>query len=127
MAATSLKSVIRALNEEFDAAFNRGDGPTLASLYTPNAVLLPPGSPMVKGRAAIQAFWEGMMREYGDLHLSTVDLKPYGEDTLREIGSLTVKTKAAPQKVLPGKYVVVWERVRGKWKLATDIANFDSE
>ena len=127
MPATSLKSVIGQLNETFNAAFNRGDGATLAALYVPNAVLLPPGAEVQKGRAAIRSFWEGMMREYGDLKLSTVDLKRYGEDTVREIGSLTVRTKAAPQRQLAGKYVVVWEKVRGNWKLATDIANFDSE
>lgn len=127
MAAPSLKSTIAQLNETFDAAFNRGDSETLASLYTTNAVLLPPGAPLQKGKPAIKTFWEGMMREYGDLHLMTVDLKRYGEDTVREVGKLTVKTKAAPQNELAGKYVVVWEKVRGRWKLATDIANFDSE
>ena len=93
----------------------------------PNAVLLPPGAQVQKGRAAIRSFWEGMMREYGELKLVTVDLKRYGEDTVREIGRLTVRTKAPPQRVLAGKYVVVWEKVRGNWKLATDIANFDTE
>ena len=127
MPATSLKSVITQLNETFNAAFNRGDGATLAALYVPNAVLLPPGAQVQKGRAAIRSFWEGMMREYGELKLVTVDLKRYGEDTVREIGSLTVRTKAPPQRVLAGKYVVVWEKVRGNWKLATDIANFDTE
>jgi ketosteroid isomerase-like protein len=38
-----------------------------------------------------------------------------------------VRTKAPPQRLLAGKYVVVWEKVRGNWKLATDIANFDTE
>jgi uncharacterized protein (TIGR02246 family) len=127
MVATNVKSAIRELNAGFDAAFNRGDGATLAALYTPNAVLMPPGAEMQKGRAAIKSFWEGMMQEFGGLHLMTVDLKQYGEDTLREIGRLTVHTKAAPQTQLAGKYVVVWEKVRGKWKLATDIANFDSD
>jgi uncharacterized protein (TIGR02246 family) len=83
MPATSLKSAIGQLNETFNAAFNRGDGATLAALYVPNAVLLPPGAEVQKGRAAIRSFWEGMMREYGELKLVTVDLKRYGEDTVR--------------------------------------------
>jgi len=79
MPATSLKSVITQLNETFNAAFNRGDGATLAALYVPNAVLLPPGAQVQKGRAAIRSFWEGMMREYGELKLVTVDLKRFLE------------------------------------------------
>jgi len=127
MPQASLKSVIGRLNAAFDAAFNGGDSATLASLYTPNAVLLPPGAEMQKGQQAIKAFWEGMMQEYTDLHLMTVDLKRYGDDTVREIGRLTVRAKATPDRQLAGKYVVVWEKFGDDWKLETDIANFDSD
>jgi uncharacterized protein (TIGR02246 family) len=127
MAETSVKSEIARLNAEFDAAFNRGDAAALGALYVEDAVLLPPGAETQKGKAAIEAFWGGMMREYANLHLMTVDLKRYGEHVLREIGKLTVESKAAPGQPIPGKYVVVWEQVAGNWRLATDIANFDSE
>jgi ketosteroid isomerase-like protein len=32
-------------------------------------------------------------------------------------------TKGAAPKEISGKYLVVWERVKGEWKLATDIWN----
>jgi len=127
MRTTSLKSIIGQLNEQFDAAFNRGDSATLASLYTPDGVLLPPGAVMQKGREAIAVFWDGMAREYGELKLTTVDLKQYGDTMAREIGQLTVKRKAPPEDELSGKYVVIWEKIQDQWKLAVDIANFDSE
>jgi ketosteroid isomerase-like protein len=43
----------------FVAAFNAGDGATVASLYTEDAALYPPGGERVDGRSAIQAFWQG--------------------------------------------------------------------
>jgi uncharacterized protein (TIGR02246 family) len=127
MAESNVNAAIARLNAAFDAAFNRGDAAALGALYAEDAVLLPPGAPMQKGRAAIRAFWEGMFREFANLHLMTVDLKPYGENVLREIGRLTVEPKAAPGQKLAGKYIVIWENTGGEWKLATDIANFDSE
>ena len=79
MAEDTVKPIIARLNAAFDAAFNRGDAAVLGALYNEDAVLLPPSAPMQKGRAAIQNFWDGMMREYANLHLVTVDLKPYGD------------------------------------------------
>jgi ketosteroid isomerase-like protein len=37
--------------------FARGDAAALAGMYTEDASLLPPGAEMIRGRAAIQAFW----------------------------------------------------------------------
>jgi ketosteroid isomerase-like protein len=31
-----------------------------------------------------------------------------------------LKTKGQPPQEVSGKYVVVWQRVGGEWKLATD-------
>jgi ketosteroid isomerase-like protein len=42
---------------KFVAAFNAGDGATVASLYSEDAALFPPGGERIDGRSAIQAFW----------------------------------------------------------------------
>ena len=42
---------------KFVAAFNAGDAATVASLYTEDAALYPPGGEHVDGRSAIQAVW----------------------------------------------------------------------
>ena len=44
---------IQMLNDQFSDAFNRGDAATLGTLYTEEAVVLPAGSPLVRGREAI--------------------------------------------------------------------------
>jgi len=41
----------------------------------------------------------------------------------REIGTVTLKTKSQPPQEITGKYAVVWRKVGGNWKLATDIWN----
>jgi ketosteroid isomerase-like protein len=94
-------------------------------LYTPDAVVLPPGSQMAKGRSAIQAFWKKSAEQIGDIKLTTLDVKPLGKDAAREIGTFTLKTKATPPQDVAGKYVVVWHKVGREWKLGTDIWNAD--
>ena len=41
------KEAIQKLNDEWAAAFNKGDAGAVAALYTADAYVLPPGAPMV--------------------------------------------------------------------------------
>ena len=117
------KATIEKLNEVWTAAFNKGDAAAVAALYTEDAYVLPPGSAMVKGRAAIEAFWRQAAQQMTDAKLTTVDVLPLGRSAAREIGTLTLKTKAQPPQEIVGKYVVVWRKIGRDWKLATDIWN----
>jgi uncharacterized protein (TIGR02246 family) len=116
-------ATIQKLNDAFVAAFNRGDTAALAQMYTEDAEVLPPDAGIVKGRAAVQAFWAKAAEGIGDLKLATVDVMPLGPDAAREIGTFTLKTKGAQPQEVAGKYVVVWRKAGGDWKLATDIWN----
>ncbi len=61
---------------KFVAAFNAGDGATVASLYSADGTLFPPGGKRVDGRSAIQAFWQGANdsgMKIDDLHAVEVD------------------------------------------------------
>jgi uncharacterized protein (TIGR02246 family) len=51
------KTTIEKLNDAWTAAFNKGDARAVAAMYAEDAYVLPPGSDIVKGRAAIEAFW----------------------------------------------------------------------
>ncbi len=119
------KATIEKLNDVWTAAFNKGDAAAVAALYTEDAYVLPPGSPMVKGRAAIEAFWRQAPQQMSDAKLTTVDVLPLGRSAAREIGTVTLKTKSQPPQEVVGKYVVVWRKVGRDWKLATDIWNTD--
>src|SRR2546422_3607204 len=54
-AAFAQKAEIEAGNAKWIDFFNKGDFTGVASLYTEDATAFPPGSGMVKGRAAIEA------------------------------------------------------------------------
>jgi uncharacterized protein (TIGR02246 family) len=119
------KATIEKLNDVWTAAFNKGDAAAIAALYTEDAYVLPPGSAMVKGRAAIEAFWRQAAQQMSDAKLTTVDVLPLGRSAAREIGTVSLKTKSQPPQEIIGKYVVVWRKIGRDWKLATDIWNTD--
>ena len=119
------KAAIQKLNDEWSAAFNKGDAKGLAAMYTTDAYVLPAGAPMVKGRADIEKFWAGAMQQLGDIKLTTLDVKPLGGNAAREIGTATFKTKGANPQDGALKYAVVWQKEGGRWKLLQDIWNMD--
>jgi uncharacterized protein (TIGR02246 family) len=121
--AAAQRAQIEAVNAKWMDFFNKGDFDGVASLYTADATAFPPGSAMVKGRAAIGAMWKGMAEQVIDPKVTTIDVKRLGPSAAREIGTFSLKTKSSPPKEVTGKYVVVWERVGRDWKLATDIWN----
>ena len=121
--AAAQKTEIEAANAKWVAFFNKGDFEGVASLYTADATAFPPGSGMVKGRAAIGAMWKGMAEQVTDPKVTTIDVKRLGPAAAREIGIFSLKTKSSPPKEVTGKYVVVWEKVGKDWKFANDIWN----
>ena len=117
------QATIAKLNNAWTAAFNKGDAQAVAAMYAEDAYVLPPGSDIVKGRAAIEAFWRQAAQQMGDAKLTTLDVLPLGRNAAREIGTVTLKTKSQPPQEVVGKYAVVWRKIGGQWKLATDIWN----
>jgi uncharacterized protein (TIGR02246 family) len=121
--ALAQRAEIEAVNAKWTEFFNKGDFAGVASLYTEDATAFPPGSAIVKGRAAIEAMWKGMADQATDPKLTTLDVKQLGPSAAREIGTFTLKTKGPEPKEISGKYVVVWEKIGDDWKLAADIWN----
>ena len=121
--ALAQKAEIDAVNAKWMKLFSKGDFAGVAQLYTEDAIALPPGASMVKGRAAIQEMWKSMAEQVTDLRVTAVDVKAIGPSAAREIGTFSLKTMGPPPQEGTGKYVVVWEKVGSDWKLATDIWN----
>ncbi|RNI21783.1 YybH family protein [Rufibacter latericius] len=113
---------IKRLCSKFTDIYNSGDATALAALYTPNAVLMPAGFETAQGREAIAQFWKGAM-EAGikSIILDTIEVENL-EQTAIELGHYTLKGEDG-QAIDKGKYMVVWKRDNGDWKLQKDIWN----
>jgi uncharacterized protein (TIGR02246 family) len=120
--STEVRDAIAAANEEFMAAFNRGDAAGLAALYTDHGQVLPPNSDFVTGKPAIQTFWQAVM-DMGikEAELETVEVEGHG-DTATEVSKFTLKGEGG-QVLDQGKYIIIWKQEDGQWKLHRDIFN----
>ena len=121
--AVAQKAKIEAVNAKWMELFNKGDFEGVAQLYTVDAIAFPPGSAMVRGRAAIGGMWKGMAEQVDNPKVTTLEVKRLSPSAAREIGTFSLTTKGPSPKEVSGKYLVVWERVQGEWKLAADIWN----
>lgn len=117
-----LRKAIVAANAEFAAAFARGDGTGIAALYATDGRLLPPNGNIVIGRSAIQSFWQGAIDSgLKQVKLETIELYGAG-GTTAEVGTYSL-LDGNGRVVDTGKYVVLWKREKGKWRLYRDIWN----
>jgi uncharacterized protein (TIGR02246 family) len=118
----TVREAIASANANFMSAFARRDAAGMAALYTPDGQLLPTGSDVVDGPQAIEAFWQAVMgMGIKEATLDTVEVEAHG-DAAYEVGRYTLKGDGG-QLLDQGKYVVIWKRDGGQWKLHRDIWN----
>ena len=117
-----IRSEIRKADDNFVAAFARGDANALANYYTQDGMLLPTGSDFITGKKAIETFWQGVM----DMGVKTARLEivevERQRDVAVEIGRYHLQG-ANGEHIDNGKYLVVWKQEGGTWKLHRDIWN----
>ena len=101
----------------------------LDQVYTADARILPPGAPMVSGRAAIKEFWAGLIQAVNGKSavLTSVEVMPSGEGVV-EIGRASLSMEPEGQGIveMEVKYVVYWRQEDGRWKWHVDIWNQNS-
>jgi len=115
------KAEIEEANKNFMAFVAAGDSVGLANAYTTDAKFMSAGAPSVVGRVNIQSAMAGIVNS----GITKVDLRPenvYGtEDLIAEEGELSLFV--GDQEVAVEKYIVLWKKEDGKWKLFRDIFN----
>jgi uncharacterized protein (TIGR02246 family) len=111
---------IESANAQFMSAFKRSDATAIANCYTSGAQLLPANSDFVRGTAAIREFWQNVMNMgLKSASLETIEVEDHG-DTVIEVGRYRLLA-AGDALADHGKYIVVWKKHSGTWKLHLDI------
>ena len=118
----SPRAAIDAANAKFSADFAKGDANAVASHYTATAWAFPPNGEIAKGREAITKVWKGAMDAgIKQVQLTTLEVEAHG-DVAHEVGTYVLMGEGGKQ-LDSGKYVVVWKKDGGQWKLHRDIWN----
>jgi uncharacterized protein (TIGR02246 family) len=119
---TDVRAAIEAATKQFIDAFRRRDAAGCARVYAEEAAVLPPNAEIVRGRQAIQQAWQGAIDAgLTDGRIETLEVESAG-DLAYEVGRLTLY--AGENHVADeGKYIVIWKREAGQWKVYRDIWN----
>jgi len=118
---TTAKAEIVATQKEFMAFFTAIDSVGLAKLYTQDAKFMMTGTPAISGRQNIQSALSGIM-ESGITSVNLITIDVWGtEDLITEEGELSLFV--GDTEVDQGKYMILWKKEEGEWKMFRDIFN----
>jgi uncharacterized protein (TIGR02246 family) len=123
------ENAIRQADVAFATAMRTSDMDAIANTYTSDATFMPPNMAAARGQGAIRTSWSGFLGQFSS---TDITLTP---DDVQQSGNLAVETGRYMVHVVPkgtatpvtdsGKYVVVWKKVDGRWKIYRDIFNSD--
>lgn len=119
--ASAAEAFIKSEGSKFNEEMQRGDSNALAAHYAADAMVMPPNSETVEGKN-VTAVWGGAVR----MGVKGFKLNPSdiigGGDVYTETG--TFEMTGADNKTLDkGKYITVWKKDNGTWKIYRDIWN----
>ncbi len=119
-------SAVTQASQKFIAAMGGADVASASAMFMDDASVLPPGRGEMTGKPQIQMFLGNMTRNVQNLQYTSESIKPVGDTGAREIGSFSFKTKGRngeSAKDVTGKYLIVWAKAGGDWKIAVDMWN----
>ena len=120
------KAAIEASLEDFVKAALANDWAAVAATYTEDAILMPPNSPIIEGRADIQAYFEGFP-PVSEMTAKNVEVIGQGDTAyVRGTYTMTIPAEGAEPIMDTGKYFEVRQKqADGSWLLHRDMFSSD--
>lgn len=119
----SAKKSIDDQNAAFQKAFENSDSVGLANLFTSDGKMMMPGAPSIVGRPAIASTAAMFMKMNIKRQAKTIDV--WGnDDLLAEEGTVSLFDQKGAE-IEHAKYLVIWKKEDGQWKLFRDMWNTD--
>jgi uncharacterized protein (TIGR02246 family) len=124
------KAAIRALDAEWSKAATANDFDRVVKFYAKDGSVVWPDQPIATGHKAIRASWKKAFNDAPGMYL---DFKPThieissGGDMASDFGLVHFAPNAKPGDTQnTAKYLVVWKREKGAWKVLYDSWNWNS-
>ena len=120
------EAALRGVDEQFAAAAAAKDIDALITFYAPDAVVLMPNEPAITGVDGVRSMYEQ------SLPTTSITWSP-DQVVVARAGDVAV-TRGTYHMTMPmtarpvedrGKYLTVWKKVNGQWRVAFDAANTD--
>jgi len=118
----SIEAQIRQADLALLRAEEQRDLEGVMDLIAPHAVFQPPGYPPIVGHEAIRQFYESQWFKLPFTEISgtpeTIVVGSAGDMAYFDGRSQMVVEISGERMVAAGKYLGVWQKISGKWKLA---------
>jgi len=113
------------VSQELAQAFNKGDASACTGFYTDDAAILPQAASTLIGRAAILKLFQGRITPNMQYTVSST-VSGFDGDLAFDQGTYVLRNIEQGRDVEFGKYVNVFRKIKGKWKIFRTIWNMDS-
>lgn len=119
---------VEAVSAAWKRAFNASDMAAVVALYADDAVLSAPGEPVVRGRAALAAYFARKAAEFSKAGVTVADAPMGIQGVSGDLGyqwktyRITDKSGAV---VATGRLLTLFERRNGQWRILADTWNPD--
>jgi len=123
LAAT--RQLIAELNERFTNAHLTGDVAAIDSMFAPDATAYPPGGDPVSGIPGLHAFTVEYLAA-GLTEFREESTTFYGNAEFVVDAGRYVVTYGPDNVTERGKYLNVWQRLNGSWKIKSNMWNTDA-
>jgi len=125
------EAAIRRLDEEWGKAASAKKLDAVVGFYAHDGSLVWPGEPAVHGTAHIRASWKKMMDTISGLNLRFTPERIVISDDgslASDFGKVEFGHEVDGKPVMEiAKYVVVWRKEKGGWKVLYDSYNMNTE
>lgn len=118
-------AAILEAGRQFSAAYMRGDVAALTALYTTDAVIFPERSDAITGPENIKRYWTPAKEGRVTRHQLTPTRVVIEGKHAYDYGTYEIAGERAGKAWGPfrGKYLVVWRREPGGWRMQLDMWN----
>ena len=118
----SEEQAIRAVDNEYQTAFNAHDADRLVAVHAPDAVVMISNSPLASGSSAIRsAFVDFFKTGAPSLSFTPTRIDVASPTVATDVGTYTLTFDTPQGKVTDrGNYTSVWHKINGQWRIAVD-------
>lgn len=113
-----------SVTQAFEIAFTQHDLPSCLALFSDDAQILPEHGSVIAGRKEIENFLKNSMTPVVSFNTDT-DMTLVRGDVAVEQGHFTVRNVRRGTNIELGKYIHIWRKIDGQWRLYRVIYNTD--
>jgi uncharacterized protein (TIGR02246 family) len=118
----SEEQAIRAVDNEYQTAFNAHDADRLVAVHAPDALVMISNAPLASGSSALRgSFADFFKASAPSLSFTPTRIDVASPTVATEVGTYTLTLDTPQGKVTDrGNYSTVWHKINDQWRIAVD-------